>query len=358
MKSITVILKGVTKVVKLQALKKGIPEINLEMRSNNNDNLQAFKALVRKEFTDYMTSWRIIIMLALIVLTCVGSLYTAITSIQDAIDANEEAKEIAKSSFLFLKLFTISDGTLPSFITFVSFLGPLLGIALGFDAINSERNKGTLSRLMAQPIPRDYVLNAKFTAALLLNTVLFVALGFMVMALGILILGIPPTGEEFLRILCFLVLCIAYIAFWLNLGILFSVRFKQPATSALAAIAVWIFFNIFYQMIVELLSKSILNPENITSTVDAISRQGVVLNLMRLSPNYLFTESTTTLLSPSVRSLGPLTVEQTTGAIAGPLPLSQSLMLIWPQLTGLIAATLICFAISYLLFMRQEIRSK
>ncbi|MFD2656427.1 ABC transporter permease [Gracilibacillus thailandensis] len=328
------------------------------MRSNNNDNLQAFKALVRKEFTDYMTSWRIIIMLALIVLTCVGSLYTAITSIQDAIDANEEAKEIAKSSFLFLKLFTISDGTLPSFITFVSFLGPLLGIALGFDAINSERNKGTLSRLMAQPIPRDYVLNAKFTAALLLNTVLFVALGFMVMALGILILGIPPTGEEFLRILCFLVLCIAYIAFWLNLGILFSVRFKQPATSALAAIAVWIFFNIFYQMIVELLSKSILNPENITSTVDAISRQGVVLNLMRLSPNYLFTESTTTLLSPSVRSLGPLTVEQTTGAIAGPLPLSQSLMLIWPQLTGLIAATLICFAISYLLFMRQEIRSK
>ncbi|WP_231710827.1 ABC transporter permease [Gracilibacillus suaedae] len=328
------------------------------MRSNNNDNLQAFKALVRKEFTDYITSWRIIIMLALIVLTCVGSLYTAITSIQDAIDTNEDAKEIAKSSFLFLKLFTISDGTLPSFITFVSFLGPLLGIALGFDAINSERNKGTLSRLISQPIPRDYVLNAKFTAALLINTVLFVALGFMVMALGILILGIPPTGEEFLRILCFLVLCIAYIAFWLNLGILFSVRFKQPATSALAAIAIWIFFNIFYQMIVELLSKSILNPESIASTADAISRQGIVLNLMRLSPNYLFTESTTTLLSPSVRSLGPLTVEQTTGAIAGPLPLSQSLMLIWPQLTGLIAATLICFAISYLLFMRQEIRSK
>ncbi len=111
-------------------------------------------------------------------------------------------------------------------------------------------------------------------------------------------------------------------------------------------------------MLVELLSKSILNPENIASTSDAISKQGLVLNLMRISPNYLFTESTTTLMSPSVRSLGPLTVEQTTGAIAGPLPLSQSLLLIWPQLTGLIAATLVCFALSYLLFMRQEIRSK
>ncbi|WP_205600785.1 ABC transporter permease [Gracilibacillus sp. YIM 98692] len=344
-----------------QAIKNPFKSISLLRREavhEKTDQMYAFRAMVRKEFTDYITSWRIIILLVLILLTCVGSLYTAITTIQDAIDQNENASQIAKDSFLFLKLFTISDGTLPSFITFVSFLGPLLGVALGFDAINSERNKGTLSRLMSQPIPRDYVLNAKFTAALLLNTVLFFSLGLLVMSLGILILGIPPTGEEFLRIFCFLVLCIAYIAFWLNLGILFSVRFKQPATSALAAIAIWLFFNLFYNMIVQLLAKTILNPANITSTADAVSKQGLVLNLMRLSPNYLFTESTNTLLSPTVRTLGPLTVEQSAGAIAGPLPLSQSLILIWPQLTGLIASTFICFAISYLLFMRQEIRSK
>src|SRR5699024_9310834 len=112
------------------------------------------------------------------------------------------------------------------------FLGPLLGIALGFDTINSERSRGTLTRLMAQPIPRDYVINAKFVAALLVNVLLFFALGFLVMALGILIIGIPPTFEEFLRIIFYLLLCITYIGFWLNLGILFSVRFKQAATSA------------------------------------------------------------------------------------------------------------------------------
>src|SRR5690606_23043764 len=131
------------------------------------------------------------------------------------------------------------------FITFVSFLGPLLGIALGFDAVNSERNRGTLSRLMAQPIPRDYVLNAKFVAALLVNILLFFSLGLLVMAFGILMIGIPPSGEEFLRIMAFLALCIVYIAFWLNLAILFSVRFKQAATSALSSIAIWIFFSVF-----------------------------------------------------------------------------------------------------------------
>ncbi|EPR30297.1 ABC transporter permease protein [Geobacillus sp. WSUCF1] len=317
----------------------------------------AFSAMVKKELADYLTSWRMIILIALILLTCFGSLYTAMTTIRDALDSSEEAKEIAKGAYLFLKLFTVSDGTLPSFLTFVSFLGPLLGIALGFDAINSERSRGTLSRLMAQPIPRDYVINGKFVAALLLNAVLFFSLGLLVTALGILILGIPPTFEEFARIICFLLLCLVYIAFWLNLGILFSVVFRQAATSALSSMAVWLFFNLFYSMIVEVFAKPFLQSDAITSVEQAVGRQELVLGLMRLSPSYLFNESTTALLSPDVRTLGIVTVEQTAGAVAAPLPFSQSLLLIWPQATALIAATLICFAIAYWLFMRQEIRA-
>ena len=334
-----------------------IPDRSSKLEKKGHANRYAFFAIVRKEFTDNIRSWRIIILLTIIMLAYFGSLYTAITTITDSLDSKESEKAIGGSSYLFLKLFTVSDGSLPPFITFVSFLGPLFGIALGFDAINSERNKGTLSRLVSQPIPRDYILNAKFTSSLFLNTVLFFSLGFIVMALGILVLGIPPTAEEFARIVCFLTLCIVYIAFWLNLGILFSVFFKNSATSALTGIAVWIFFYMFYNMIVQLIGKSLLNPENLSSMADAVDKQGMVLNLMRLSPNYLFSESTTILLSPSVRSLGPVLREQMVGAVASPLPLNQSLLLIWPQLTGLLAATIICFAISYAIFMRQEIRS-
>ena len=345
--------------MKLQQIKSKITfkKSKEEVLDKMDKRQSVFSAIVQKEFTDYIRSWRIIILLIIIGLTCLGSLYTAITTIKDTLDQSDEAKELAKQSYLFLKLFTTSDGTLPPFITFVTILGPLLGVALGFDAINSERNKGTLTRLMAQPIPRDYVINAKFVAALLVNMVLFFALGLLVMALGILIIGLPLTFEEFIRILCFLVLCIVYIAFWLNLGILFSVRFKQAATSALSGIAVWILFSIFYNMIIDFISKGYLNTESISSMEEAINRQETILNLYRLSPSYLFSESTTTLLSPGVRTLGPLTMEQTVGALAGPLPLGQSLLLIWPQLTGLIAATLICFMIAYYLFIRQEIRT-
>lgn len=326
------------------------------MTNRSQEGQHPFWAIVQKEVADYIHSWRINILFAIIGLTCLGSLYTAVTTIRDATSASE-ANEIIQGSYLFLKLFTVSDGTLPTFIAFVGFLGPLLGIALGFDAINSERNNGTLVRLMAQPIPRDYVINAKFVAALFVVAALFFVLGFLVMGLGLLITGIPPTPEEFWRIVFFLIASIVYVAFWLNLGILFSVRFRQAATSALASIAVWLFFSVFYSMIVQLLVRATA-PTAVRDVEQLVGYQRFVQNIMRLSPSQLFTEATTTLLTPSVRTLGPLTTEQVTGAIPSPLPLGQSLLLIWPQLTGLIALTSVCFGLSYVLFMRQEIRSR
>ena len=146
-----------------------------------------------------------------------GSLYTALTNIGAAIKLNDP-----DGSFLFLKLFTVSDGTLPSFTVFVSFLGPLLGIALGFDAINSEQNKGTLSRILSQPIHRDYLINAKFVGALIVIGVMLFVLGFLVMGFGLISIGIPPTAEEFLRVIVFILISICYVAFWLNLSISFD----------------------------------------------------------------------------------------------------------------------------------------
>ena len=311
-----------------------------------------FWVIVNKEISDHVRSWRFIILLALILLTCFGSLYISITNIGKAVKPGDP-----DGAFFFLKLFTLSDGTLPPFHIFIGFLGPLLGISLGFDAINSEQNRGTLSRIMSQPIHRDYLINAKFMASLVVISILFFALGFLVMGLGLVIIGVPPTAGEFLRILLFIFLNILYVAFWLNLSILFSVIFRQAATSALASIAVWLFFTIFYQIIVNLVAKALM-PSEMSSPEYVYKYQELILNMLRVVPSQLFSDATTTLLMPSVRSLGPLTTEQVYGAIPSPLPLGQSLMIVWPQLTGLIAATVLCFALSYFSFMRKEIRSR
>lgn len=311
-----------------------------------------FRVMVNKEIRDHVRSWRFLILLFLILLTCMGSLYTSVTNLSKSIKPNDP-----QADFLFLRLFTLSDGSLPPFHVFIGFLGPLLGIALGFDAVNSEQNKGTLSRIMSQPVHRDYLINAKFVAALIVISTLFFALGFLVMGIGLILIGVPPTAEEFLRVVSFLALSVLYVAFWLNLAILFSIRFKQAATSALTSIAAWLFFTVFFQILVSLLAR-VMMPADGASEQQVIEYQSKVVNLLRLAPSQLFSDATTTLLMPAVRSLGPLSMEQMYGAIPSPLPLGQSLLLVWPQLTGLIAASLACFALSYLSFMKREIRSR
>ncbi|MGV3761759.1 ABC transporter permease [Parapedobacter sp.] len=312
-----------------------------------------FWIIVQKEISDHVRSWRFNVLLFLILLTCFGSLYTSITSLVAELSKSSNADD----PFLFLKLFTQSDGSLPPFHVFIGFLGPLLGIGLGFDAINSEQNSGTLSRVMSQPIHRDYLINAKFVAALTVIGVMFFALGFLVMGFGLFIIGIPPTATEFLRIIFFLLLSVLYVAFWLNLAVFLSIRFRQAATSALTAIAIWLFFTVFYQLIVNIVARAMAPPEMV-SQEQLLGYQQFIGNLMRVVPSQLYTDATTTLLMPSVRSLGPLTMQQTYGAIPSPLPLGQSLLIVWPQLTGLIAATVVCFALSYVSFMRKEIRSR
>jgi ABC-2 type transport system permease protein len=233
----------------------------------------------------------------------------------------------------------------------------LLGIGLGFDAVNSEQNKGTLSRILSQPIHRDYLINAKFVSSLIVISVLFFALSFMVMGIGLIMIGIPPTVEEFMRIISFDILSIIYVAFWLNLSILFSVRFRQAATSALAGIAVWLFFTIFYSIIVDLITKGFA-PTPMANYHQIYQYEELKIILMRFMPNQLFIEATQTLLMPSVQSLGPLSMQQVYGTIPAPLPLGQSILLVWSQITGLIAASVLCFVLSYISFMKREIRSR
>jgi ABC-2 type transport system permease protein len=63
------------------------------------------------------------------------------------------------------------------------------------------------------------------------------------------------------------------------------------------------------------------------------------------------------MLHPSTRTLGTVVFSQLQGAILGnPLPFSQSLLLIWPHVSGFAAGTILILTLSYMIFQRREIR--
>jgi ABC-2 type transport system permease protein len=305
-------------------------------------------AVLSKEMADHLTSVRMRILEVLIVLTAGGTVYSAMQSLKS---------NVSQDQFLYLRLFTTSQDPLPAFVQFLVFLVPLIAISLAFDAINGEFSRRTLSRVLAQPIYRDALLMGKFLAGLLTLALVFTAIWLLIFGLGIVGLGVPPGGEEVARSLSFLVATIFYGGIWLALAMVFSVVFRQSATAAMSAIAVWLFYTVFWNIISGVLAP-ILSPVRLGLPQELLAQAQVQLFLSRLSPNTLYAESMIAILRPEIRSLGIVLPVQLEGAVMGtPLPLNQSLLLVWPQLTGLIGITILLFALGYVLFQRQEIRA-
>jgi ABC-2 type transport system permease protein len=305
-------------------------------------------AVVGKEMADHLTGGRMRILEVLIVLTAAGTVYAAIQNLSTT---------VAQDPFILLRLFTTAQDPLPAFVGFLGFLVPLIAIALAFDAINGEFNRRTMSRVLAQPIYRDALLLGKFLGGLFTLALVLTAIWLLVIGLGILRLGVAPGGEEVARCLLFLVACIFYGGVWLALAMVFSIVSRQPATAALAAIAVWLFVTIFWPMLARLIAP-VLAPVSLGTAQEIVTQAQVELNLTRLSPNTLYTEIMLALLQPTLRSVGLILPIQLDGALTGsPLPVRESVLIIWPQFTGLIAVTILLFALGYVLFQRQEIRA-
>jgi len=297
---------------------------------------------------DHFGSRRFLVIASIIVLASLSSAYGAIGS--------QELHSFGRE-YLFLSLLSTSGGTLPSFLFFVSFLTPLIGIIMGFDAINGEKQRGTLSLLVSQPIYRDSIINGKFLAALAVSALMIAGILALIAGVSISKLGIVPNTEEIVRTFVFYFATLLYISFWLSMAILFSVLFDKTSTSALASVALWIFLVFFVYMVAGIIADHVAPVTQNSTVEDIMKNEGIKIMLMRASPAYLLQEISMAILNPGVRILTPLTAEKLQGLIPTPLSVNQSLMVVWPQLVILCALSIVCFGISYVAFMRKEIRS-
>jgi ABC-2 type transport system permease protein len=304
-----------------------------------------------KELTDHLSSARMRVLEWLVILTAAAALYGAIQQVRDT---------TAEDPFAFLRLFTGARPPLPSFVSMLGFLIPLMAIGLAFDAINSEYNRRTLSRILSQPIYRDALLAGKFLAGLATLGISLTCMWLLVIGLGLVLLGVPPSGEEIARSLLFLCVALAYAGVWLAVGMLCSILFRSAATAALVALGGWLFFAVLWPLLAPALAQIIAPPDIASVLLGRPSLETLQWTqaLERLSPTHLFAEAVIAVLSPTTRTLGPIFIDQLEGAVMGtPLPLGQSLLLAWPQTVGLLAATALLFTAGYVLFQRQEVRA-
>lgn len=116
----------------------------------------------------------------------------------------------------------------------------LLALVLSYDAVNGERQAGTLRMIFANPVRIGEVLVAKWIS---LTGVLGVA--FLVSFLGSLLLAafdplVSLGGTSPLRLLGLAALSLLYLAVFIGLGIFLSTLFASPSTSIAMGLAAWV----------------------------------------------------------------------------------------------------------------------
>jgi ABC-2 type transport system permease protein len=302
-----------------------------------------------RELFDHLTSMRMLVLEFLVLLFGAAVVYFAAEQIRNT---------TAEDPFLFLRLFAPPGQTVLSFVVVLSILVPVMAIGLGFDAVNGEYNRRTLSRILAQPIYRDALLFGKFLAGLATLTISLITLWLLVIGFGLIRLGIPPSGEEIGRLLVFLLVTIAYAGVWLALAMLFSILFRSPATAALVALGLWLFLSLMWPAMAQLLGE-VISPSDYRFAMLGLPTPATLAwqqGLARISPGTLYGEVVVAMLSPDAQSMTTL-LAQFQGRLGSPLPLAESILSAWPQMVGLIAGMIVLYVIGYIVFQRQEVRA-
>ena len=316
-----------------------------------------WRTIAAKELADHLGSVRFIVLLVVIGVAAVIPMYFVSADISNA------APQLAGSSALFLALFVAGSNTVGGVatVTFAALLVPLVGIAFGFDGINSERSQGTLSRLVAQPIHRDDVVNGKFVAGIAVIALMLAALVTLVSALGIVRLGIIPSAEEVARVVTWLAATVLYASFWLAFALLLSVVIRGAASAALVGFGTWLGLILFGQFLLPVVANTLF-PANTSGTVDQFFASSTAQQLfLRISPATLYEDIVRAVMNPATKTvLGAGSLGQYVSSqeqLPSLLSLDQSILLVWPQIVILVALTVAMFALAYVLFLRQEVRA-
>ena len=115
----------------------------------------------------------------------------------------------------------------------------LFAILFTYDAINGERENGTLKLSFSNAIPRFTFIFSKFTGSLLgLIVPLFIPI--LLSLLMIMLFKIPFTESHWVRLISFIGVSLLYFTFFIALGILVSALTKNSSVSFLLLLVTWV----------------------------------------------------------------------------------------------------------------------
>lgn len=127
------------------------------------------------------------------------------------------------------------------FVFIVQIIFSLFALLFTYDAINGERERGTLRLVFSNAVPRALYILAK-GAGIWLGLVVPLAIPILLSLLLVNLYSIPLTGADWVRLGSLMAISITYFSLFIMLGILISSLSKRSSLSFLTGLVVWIGF--------------------------------------------------------------------------------------------------------------------
>ncbi len=116
----------------------------------------------------------------------------------------------------------------------------LFAILFGFDAINGEKERGTLGLSFANSVPRAQYILGKIAGsflALIIPLMIPILIGCLMLPL----LGVPMDADSWLRLAMVILTGTLYFGVFLTLSVFISTLTQRSSTSFLALVVAWVF---------------------------------------------------------------------------------------------------------------------
>ncbi len=117
----------------------------------------------------------------------------------------------------------------------------LFAILFTFDAINGEREGGTLQLTFANAVPRAKYLMAKFFGSLI-ALIVPLLIPLLLGCVLVLVFRVPFTNDHWLRLLFWLGVSFLFFTTFVSMGLLISALVRRSSVSFLISLVVWVVF--------------------------------------------------------------------------------------------------------------------
>ena len=225
-------------------------EIN-DFSTNSNKNLSIlnersknFSSLVNYKQTIYRKP-------KLTQIFCDGFEKTLPNTIEMDIFSIYNPEVVGGTNFFFSRLTNID------WVFIISLILSFVALILSFDSFSEERERGTLSLVLSNSIPRDKLILGKYISAVLILMIPLV-IGLLINLIIVSLFGFTLNGNQWLKIIVFVGISMLYLSIFLLLGILVSSRSAKSSSSIVILLFIWVILVIIVPACGRIISENLV----------------------------------------------------------------------------------------------------